>query len=53
MAAPDTSLPPAEELRLPGEMTLIEHLKELRNRVIVSALAVVIGIAARVRRRRK
>jgi sec-independent protein translocase protein TatC len=26
------------------EMTLLEHLKELRNRVIVSAIAVVIGI---------
>jgi len=27
-----------------GEMTLIEHLMELRNRVIISAIAVVIGI---------
>ncbi len=27
-----------------GEMTLIEHLKELRNRVLVTAIAVVIGV---------
>lgn len=27
-----------------GEMTLLEHLKELRNRVVVSAFAVVIGV---------
>lgn len=44
MTSPDTPLNPADDLRLPGEMTLIEHLKELRNRVIVSALAVVIGV---------
>jgi sec-independent protein translocase protein TatC len=27
-----------------GEMTLLEHLKELRNRVVVSAVAVVLGM---------
>lgn len=27
-----------------GEMTLLDHLKELRNRVVISAFAVVIGV---------
>ena len=27
-----------------GEMTLLEHLRELRNRVVISALAMVIGV---------
>jgi len=37
---------PADETPevLPGEMTLLEHLKELRNRVVISAFAVVIGV---------
>lgn len=45
MASQERSIPTPEDIRLPGDMTLIEHLKELRNRVIVSALAVVIGVA--------
>ena len=27
-----------------GDMSLLDHLKELRNRVVISAFAVVIGI---------
>lgn len=34
---------PEEEASF-GEMTLMEHLKELRNRVLVSAVAVVLGV---------
>lgn len=46
MAAQDSTVQSPEILvPAPGEMTLIEHLKELRNRVIVSAGAVVIGVA--------
>lgn len=29
---------------VPGEMTLLEHLRELRNRVLVSAIAMVVGV---------
>ena len=39
---PEETAPDAEPSF--GEMTLMEHLRELRNRVLVSAIAVVIGI---------
>ena len=47
-AQPTDPIPPLQSVP-PGyqggpEMTLLEHLKELRNRVIVCALALVIGI---------
>jgi sec-independent protein translocase protein TatC len=42
-AEPIPIRPGAEELSAPGEMTLLEHLRELRNRVIVCAAAVVLG----------
>lgn len=35
---------PPEASRAPGEMTILEHLIELRNRVLVSAIALVIGV---------
>lgn len=49
MAAQPEAVPETPEQPLPGyaggpEMTLIEHLKELRNRLIVASAAVVIGI---------
>lgn len=48
MAAEPVSSKPPEVSSAPqqagAEMTLIEHLKELRNRVFVSAIAVVIGV---------
>jgi len=37
--------PPAEEQRLGGEMSLMEHLLELRTRVMWVAIAVVVGMA--------
>jgi sec-independent protein translocase protein TatC len=37
---PDTGVPPHGD----AEMTLLEHLKELRNRVVISAVAVVLGM---------
>lgn len=49
-AQPDSQPPEYEQPHPQGgyaggpEMTLLEHLKELRNRVIVSAIAVVIGV---------
>ena len=36
------NIPPAES----GEMTLIDHLKELRNRVIVTAIVLVVAVLA-------
>jgi sec-independent protein translocase protein TatC len=42
-AEPIPIRPGAEELSAPGEMTLLEHLKELRNRVVICAAAVVLG----------
>jgi len=48
MAAEPVSSKPPEVSSAPqqggAEMTLLEHLKELRNRVFVSAIAVVIGV---------
>lgn len=49
MAVEQLSGPPPEEaIQEPppayGEMTLMEHLRELRNRVLVSAVAVVLGM---------
>jgi sec-independent protein translocase protein TatC len=45
LISPMAADPPVE----PGEMTLIEHLKELRNRAIISSAAVVVGILVCVR----
>lgn len=44
MSDPMAIQPPAEEAASFGEMTLMEHLKELRNRVLISAVTVVLGI---------
>lgn len=44
MSDPMAIQAPAEEEPGFGEMTLMEHLRELRNRVFVSALAVILGM---------
>lgn len=44
-AAPDRSLPPGTPPATAGEMTLREHLTELRSRVFKSALALVAAFA--------
>ncbi len=41
---PEPNLRPVSGSQGGPEMTLIDHLKELRNRVIVSAIAIVLGI---------
>ena len=45
-AQPNTPPPHLQpvEPSAPGEMTLLEHLKELRNRVFVAGLAVLAGV---------
>ena len=40
---PDKASPPADPSRAPGEMTLVDHLVELRNRLVKVVLAVVLG----------
>lgn len=39
----DGSGPPADPTRSPGEMTLVDHLVELRNRLVKSIVAIVLG----------
>src|SRR5690554_5393673 len=46
MTADSTTQQDFEQERppMPGEMTVLEHLRELRNRVVISVIVVVLGV---------